>query len=160
MPEVVKNSFLPSGFKPEAILPYMRLHQYLAAAIVSWIVIALLAVFYVFPQISGINDLLSQINEGNQKFTALKAQVDFLHALNPETLSSEVNDVTVALPQSKPVLPLLTTLQSFAQLNSVSIGDLKLNPGQVGTGSAALSSLSQSAFTGVSSLPFQLSVTG
>lgn len=162
MAELVKNTLIPSSIKFSVILPYMRMHRYLAAAVLSWFMIAGLIFLGYIPLIQKINDTSAQIADQTQMFNTVKSQVDFLQALSPDQLKNQLSVLNATLPSVKPVLPLITSIQNIAVQSGLNYGALELSPGKVSTSSAqsTLEVPQKSAFPGVYSLPLTFTIEG
>ncbi|PWU22894.1 hypothetical protein C5B42_04900 [Candidatus Cerribacteria bacterium 'Amazon FNV 2010 28 9'] len=157
---MAKKEFFLDNITSQVVVTYLKRHRYLTAAMISWVVMGVLTVVFLIPQIGLVAQHRSDVAAQQKKFDDTKAAVSFLQGLNADTLHTQATTVQSVLPQTKPVIPLLSSMEQLAAQAGISLNSLTLNPGKVSTGSADPSSAQKSTIDGVYSLPMRLEVQG
>lgn len=134
----------------------------LAVAIGLFVTSALLVVFAIIPQIQQSLELNQELAQEKPRLDKLKQKLVELQNIQftPEFAQAEI--VNSALPSKKPLLELLTSLNTIAVTNSVTIEDFSLNPGLIATDAAGLqAALTQrKSATAVDTLDVEMNVLG
>jgi Tfp pilus assembly protein PilO len=110
----------------------------MAISILLGIVSVGLVLFSILPQFQSFLSLNSEFKKEVPKLQKLKQKLVELENIQftPEFAQSEI--VTNALPSKKPLLELLTSLNTIAVASSVQIEDFDLNPGIIASNTAEL----------------------
>lgn len=116
-------------------------------------------VFAAYPQIDTINQLNARLKTEKNRIEKLKRKSIELEQVKtiPEFAQSDLVDKV--LPSHKPVLELLTSLNSIASLTQVAISDFTLSPGEISTDSTQVQTTSKSS-SSYGILVLELSATG
>ncbi len=154
-----KLSFSLSEVTLPVLLALARKRRYLTVSIVSWIVVGILFVVAVVPQIQQIYATMQDIAVAEKEFANLQSQVTLLRSVDESAVKSDVALLTTVLPASKPVLPLLSSLETVALQTQVSLSNFQVNPGNIASESGTANTI-ESVIKGVQALPFQLEVNG
>lgn len=134
----------------------------LAIAIGLGIVTVLLVVFAIIPQFQETMELISQLNNEKPKLEKLQRKLVELDNIqfSPEFSQKEIVDA--ALPSRKPLLELLTSLNTIAEADRVSITEFTLNPGLIATSEAEIQADAKKSANkdGVDSIDLEMTVVG
>lgn len=139
-----------------------RRRRYLAVSVLSWIVIVVLTILLVIPQINSILTTTSAIAEKDGVLADKTAYSTALAALSVEEMTRQTTIVNAALPQQKPVLPLLYSVDKIALQSQVAVSNFEVSPGLVGTTSGKLetTSITSSISPDILALPLKMDVSG
>lgn len=146
-----------------SIILYLRRRTFLTVAIVSWSVMALLAVAVVLPQIRLISAHTENLGVEEKKLAELQARSRFLLTLDTTVLASQQTMLQQVLPSQKPVTPLISSVERLAENAGVALLGYELSPGTVATQGAEVSTgkaIIKSIVPEVGSLPLKLDVQG
>jgi len=110
----------------------------MAISIVLGVASVGLVLFAIIPQFQDFLSLSAELKKETPKLVKLKKKLVELENIQftPEFAQSEI--VTSALPSKKPLLELLTSLNTIAVSSSVQIEDFDLNPGIIASNTAEL----------------------
>ncbi|NCN87741.1 MAG: hypothetical protein GW941_02505 [Candidatus Pacebacteria bacterium] len=101
---------------------------------------ALLSLILIFlsiiPQISSISGLYSDLIKENKRLAQLKIKVAQLIDSNDSLIITNLDNINQALPSKKPLLELLTSLNTVGNQSRVRFNDISLSPGKISTESA------------------------
>ncbi len=160
-PEIKSN--VTSGITLNMILVLARKRRFFTVSVLSWLIMAVLAVTVLVPQVKLIVEALTQLQEKETELTAITAKVSALQGIDTSLLTADIAVLETALPSQKPVLPLLYSLDKLAGASQVAISNFQVSPGDISTSSADLmsgTSLESQLAPGVLALPLDLDVTG
>ncbi len=103
----------------------------------------LLVIFAIIPQFQEVVQLNAELNKEKPRLEKLQRKLVELENVqfSPEFSQKEIVDA--ALPSKKPLLELLTSLNTIAVDNRVVITEFSLNPGIIATTAAELEALSK-----------------
>jgi Tfp pilus assembly protein PilO len=118
---------------------FFATRRYLIATIAAVGVVCLLVIFVMIPQFNEMLALRSKLQAEQPKLDRLQQKLAELDDIQftPEFIQAHV--VNEALPSYKPLLELLTSLNTAAVSTGVTIRDFKISPGLIATESAQLS---------------------
>lgn len=138
-----------------------RKHMGVAIALAT--VAAMLVFFAIIPQFKEFIDLRSELNKETPKLEKLQQKLVELENVQftPEFAQAEI--VEEALPSKKPLLELLTSLNTIAVASSVRIENFDLNPGLIASNTAELQDTTKqtsSAKDGVDTLDVSMDAVG
>jgi len=114
-----------------------RKYLFFAGAMVLICVCILL--FGVFGQVSSIVDLYSASNKEDVSAKALQSKFNALQQVSYLDEFAKSDKVNLALPSEKPLLQLISGVNTVAQSAGVSLSDIETAPGKLATQSAATS---------------------
>lgn len=163
MPQTTKPTIEStlSSLTFDEIIHAIRRRKFLVLSILSWITMAALFVGVIIPQVRAIFQVFSDMKTQETALNDLKTKSDFLSGLDPTELQTQLSLMQAALPAAKPVVPLLSTIQSIAGESVVSINNFQLSPGDVATQSAGSTKTNIAALVpGVLTLPLKMEVSG
>lgn len=116
----------------------LETRRYLALSVGIGLVVVLVVFVGIIPQVQAILNLQRETSGQQQQVTKLEQKVrQFEQVLNPEILA-QIQTVDILLPSQKPLLGLLASLDSVANLSGVSYSGIELTPGSIATESAEL----------------------
>ncbi len=124
---------------------------------------ALLVLFVILPQISGILDLSQKVAAAQKIKTNLERKAILLEEINTTPLFAQQESIDAALPSNKPLAELLTILSSEAQSAAVSVTKVNLTPGLISTSSAKIKPSetdTTSPVEGVQPLKIEITILG
>lgn len=134
----------------------------LATAIGLGVVAAMLVFFAIIPQFQEVVELYSQLNNEKPKLAKLQKKIVELDNIqfSPEFSQKEIVDA--ALPSKKPLLELLTSLNTIAEADRVSITEFTLSPGLIATSEAEIQADAKKSANkdGVDSIDLEMTVVG
>ena len=113
----------------------------------------------IFPQIKNIFDNKQTLEKETKSLSLLKQKLVQLDQVKYDpgyTKSAQI--VSVAIPNTKPLLEFLASLDQVTRATGVELSGLELTPGELGSQSAGLSKKNQQA--GVDSLPVKFKAMG
>jgi Tfp pilus assembly protein PilO len=112
---------------------FFATRRYLLATVGAGLVVALLIIFVMIPQVNEILSLRAQLQTERPKLERLEQKLADLDSIqfSPEFVQS--NLVNEALPSHKPLLELLTSLNTVALSTGVTVRDFQLSPGMIAT---------------------------
>jgi chorismate mutase len=108
----------------------------LGMAIGLVLVIISLVIFFIIPQFQETLELNSELQKEKPNLEKLQQKLVELDNIQFDPEFSQKEIVDAALPSRKPILELLTSLNTIAQNDAVSITEFSLNPGLVATSEA------------------------
>lgn len=148
--------------KPEFNLRiFLTNRKSLGIAILLGLVSVGLVVFAIIPQFQETLSLNTELEREQPKLENLQRKLVELENIqfSPEFSQREI--VEAALPSKKPLLELLTSLNTISVANNVSISEFSLNPGLIATTAAELQAASRQANAeGVDTLQVEMTVMG
>lgn len=114
------------------------------------------------PQVTQIFDTTSKLSAETPKTDNLKKKLASLENISSVAEYAQVDVVEGALPSKKPLLELLMSLSTVAQLTGIEITEFELSPGLVATDSAELQKniTSTAKNKNFDSLQVKLQITG
>jgi Tfp pilus assembly protein PilO len=118
------------------------------------------------PQITSITDLYSDLIEENLRLAQLRIKVAQLIDSNDSLIITNLDNINQTLPSKKPLLELLTSLNTVGNQSQVRFNDISLSPGKISTESAETTESSRSRTkssvtnTGYETLYLDVTVTG
>lgn len=123
----------------------------------------ILVVFAIVPQFQEILKLNTELQKEKPRLEKLQQKLVELENVqfSPEFSQKEIVDF--ALPSKKPLLELLTSLNTIAVDNKVSISEFSLNPGLIATSAAEMEALSKNksiSDDGVDELQVEMVING
>ncbi len=123
---------------------------------------AMLVIFAIIPQFQETLDLYSQLTNEKPKLEKLQKKLVELDNIQFSPEFSQEAIVDAALPSKKPLLELLTSLNTIAEADRVSITEFTLSPGLIATSEAEIQAdAKKSANTdGVDSIDLEMTVAG
>lgn len=95
-----------------------------------------LIVFAIYPQIQESLALNTEYNREEPKVEKLQAKLQQLQSIDSTEEFAQKDVVDSALPSKKPLLEFLTSLNSIAIANNITVGNFELSPGTISTQSA------------------------
>ncbi len=125
-------------FKKENIQAFLFSRRYVLFAGLMVIIGLGIVILGVFAQISGLIDLVNANNTAHETTVQLQKKAKSLQEVNYLEEFSKSSQVDLALPSEKPLLQLITGVNSVAQQAGVSISDVTTSPGKLATQSAVL----------------------
>lgn len=134
----------------------------LGIAVVLGAVAVGLVVFAIVPQFQEILDLNSQLQNEKPKLEKLQRKLVELDNIQFSPEFSQKAVVDAALPSRKPLLELLTSLNTISQSNRVAITEFSLNPGLIATSEAEIQAEAKKSANseGVDSIDVNMTVVG
>jgi Tfp pilus assembly protein PilO len=156
----------PTAKKTELTFPVLlataRRRRYMTVSVISWVIIAILAIAVVVPAVQQIVTQMQSINEVEMKIAQQQTKVDGLEKLNGAEIDQANTVLEGALPREKPVLPLLYSLDRLAVGAQVSVSNFQISPGLLGTESGKLDTgtVGNSISPNISALPLKMNVAG
>lgn len=117
--------------------------KYLIWSGVIGIITATLLFVSLIPQINSITSLYNDFLKENRRLTQLKLKVAQLTDSTNSLIVTNSDKVNQALPSKKPLLELLTALNTVGSQTKVSFNNISLNPGKISTESAEPKSTSR-----------------
>lgn len=147
---------------PTDVLLFMRRRRFLTISIISWIAMTVLTIAVIVPQVQKILETRSEMATVQEKLDADTSFVTSLQALNSSDISKANVVLSASLPQEKPVLPLLYSLNRLAASAQVSVSEFEISPGLLGTGSGKLddSRAGSTIDPQLAALPLRMNVAG
>jgi hypothetical protein len=114
------------------------LKEFLPSVVMA--VLSLLFILYgIVPGIKYIQEMFTTIRTVNTENTALKKKINVLVQFDPDTLSQYMTTLLSAVPADKAIASILTTIETVAIKNNVSVLDLTVvNPGSISTDAASM----------------------
>lgn len=156
-----------SAWDVATVVAMAKKRRYLTVAVLSWITIGLLCVFFLLPQLGVLVSNISTVQAKEKELAAVKDRIAFLSSEPAQEIDRHLTVLRTALPETKPVLPLLASLERIAADSSVSVGNLELSPGNVATQAAEVKETDsqvqedvKTAFEGVYALPLRFNMQG
>lgn len=146
------------------ILLNTRIHLFYTAAVVLTVLVVLLV--GLIPQIQEVISLNSTLAKERPKLDRLNQKLISLDEVQFTPEFAQIDIVNSALPSKKPLLELLTSLQSISAANSIFINNLELSPGEIATESGSFNAGTNSNRTGkksagaVDSLTITMDIVG
>ncbi len=113
-----------------------RKYMFFAGAMV--LIAASILIFGVFAQAPAIIDLYSASQKEKDSAKALQSKVDALQQVSYMDEFAKSDKVNLALPSEKPLLQLISGVNSVAQQAGVSLSDIQTAPGKLATQSATV----------------------
>jgi Tfp pilus assembly protein PilO len=117
---------------------FLTTRRNLAIAIVLGLASAGLVLFAVIPQVQEAYELYNQSATERPKLQKLQAKLSELSDLAFTPEYAQIGRVNAALPSKKPLLELLTGLNTVSAISLVSIDTFELNPGLIASEGAEL----------------------
>lgn len=146
------------------ILLNTRAHLFYTAAVILTILVVLLV--GLIPQIQEVISLNSTLGKERPKLDRLNQKLISLDEVQFTPEFAQIDIVNSALPSKKPLLELLTSLQSISAANSIVISNLELSPGEIATESGSFNADTRGNQTGrrpqgaVDSLTITMNIVG
>ncbi|NCN51125.1 MAG: hypothetical protein GW925_01590 [Candidatus Pacebacteria bacterium] len=116
--------------------------------------------FAIYPQITESLSLNTKYSKEHPTLEKLQAKLLELQSIDSTTEFSQADVVNSALPSKKPLLEFLTSLNSIAIANNISVGNFELSPGQISTDSADATKTTKQAAASVDTLDLELEIEG
>lgn len=155
---------LPEGAFSQSgdILGSIRRRTFFALSIVSWIIILILTLAVLVPRISQTLALRAHVVALRDDIAKKQTQLATLASLTQSQIVRDQEVLRGVLPQEKPVLPLLYSLDRLAIASQVSVSNFTISPGLLGTGSAKLdANVTPTTISPILlALPLKMNVTG
>ncbi len=124
---------------PNSLLNQVKRRNLFSASILIFVVSLLLLVVVVYPQVRHIFSTKDKVSAKNKQVALLKAKATQLSQDLIQTEYFANNDlVQLALPNNKPLLEVLTSLDQVKRASEIELYDLQTNPGLLATGSGKL----------------------
>lgn len=95
-----------------------------------------LIILSIVPQVSSINNLYNEMLKENKRLAQLRVKVAQLDDAANSTIILNADKINMTLPSRKPLLELLSGLNSIGNKTRVSFNDISLSPGRISTESA------------------------
>jgi hypothetical protein len=104
------------------------------------VLISFLLIFYaLIPGVQHVRDIFISIDTTNKENAVLKKKVSTLTQFDEGTISQYVNTLLSAVPADKSIASILTTIDSVASQNNVTVMDLSIiNPGSISSDAASM----------------------
>jgi len=115
---------------------FFNSRRYLVYAMLMVVIGVGIILVEVVPQMSGLIDLVSANNQEQSTVKALQTKVTSLQQVNYLSEFSMSKQVDLALPSEKPLLQLLTGVNTVAQQAGVTLSDIETSPGKLASSSA------------------------
>lgn len=129
-----------------------------SGSILIFVASIVLSVVIIYPQITHILETKSALTKKNEEVKKLKTKAK---QLSEDLIQVEYftnNDlVQLTLPNNKPLLEVLTSLDQVKRASEVELYDLKTNPGLLATGSGKISSNKKNL---ADSMPLEFTIKG
>lgn len=116
--------------------------------------------FAIYPQIQESLSLQSLYSREQPQLEKLQAKLLDLRSIDSTTEYAQADIVNAALPSRKPLLEFLTSLNSIAVSNNITINNFQLSPGQISTESAGTTSQTRQRVASVDTLELELEIEG
>lgn len=144
---------------------FLRTRKYLVYAVLSVVLTLVLLLALLWPQIQRIFSLYKQLQSENKAIVLLRQKAQALEAIEANPIYQNQNKIHRVLPSRKAVFELLASLKYAADISSVTVTKIDLNPGLLATDSAQAAQPSRVAPTarkipGVEKLLIQITVEG
>jgi Tfp pilus assembly protein PilO len=110
-----------------------RRYLLMAGTIVALTILMIIGA--IVPQILGSLETYTQIQQQAQKLQALQTKAQALDQIR-DLQQEDRSKVDQALPSEKPLLQLITAINTVAQQAQVSVSEVQLSPGKISTSSA------------------------
>ncbi|NCN03725.1 MAG: hypothetical protein GW942_01465 [Candidatus Pacebacteria bacterium] len=107
--------------------------RYLVWSIFIILLSLLLTFVSLVPQISSISNLYSDLIKENKRLAQLRIKVAQLIDSDNSLVITNLNNINQALPSKKPLLELLTSLNTVGNQSQVRFNDISLTPGKIST---------------------------
>jgi Tfp pilus assembly protein PilO len=137
-----------------------RQYHGLALSILMILGVAVGCVVGLYPAVTKIVEMQSDISALRTANTALTTKATVLEGLDEETFNQYLKELAYAVPTDKSISTLFTTIDGLSALTGVTLSDFTLTkPGSIATESAKRLT-NEEKKVGTSFLPFTLTVTG
>jgi Tfp pilus assembly protein PilO len=103
----------------------------------------LIVAFAIWPQISSLIETQTKLKKEQAELKKVTIKLQELDQIKVSPEFSQVDTVNQVLPSRKPLLELMTGLNSISGATGVAISDLKIAPGQIATDSSELTASSK-----------------
>ncbi len=129
--------------------------------VITSIAVAFIVLAGIVTQVQEIISVNAEITKETPKLEKLQQKLVELQEVQFLPEYAQVELVNSALPSKKPLLELLTSLQSITSVNSVTISDFELSPGDIATSSAVAEAKAVRKVRGsIDQLTISLSIEG
>ncbi|MCB9813654.1 MAG: type 4a pilus biogenesis protein PilO [Pseudomonadales bacterium] len=148
--------------KPLNIKMFFVNRKHMLIALILGIVAFGLVVFAIIPQFREFLSLSTELKKEIPQLDKLKKKLVELENIQFTPEFAQASIVESALPSKKPLLELLTSLNSIAVSNSIQIDDFDLNPGIIASNTAELQANAKNATNkdGVDTLKVSMNAIG
>lgn len=119
-----------------------------------------LVAFAIYPQIQESLALNTKYSKQAPTLTKLKSKLVELQSIDSTEEYSQASIVNSALPSRKPLLEFLTSLNTIAVKNNISVTNFELTPGNISTDSADTTTSKSKVNTDVDSMELDLEIEG
>jgi Tfp pilus assembly protein PilO len=116
--------------------------------------------FAIYPQIQESFALNTEYNREEPKVEKLQAKLKQLQSIDSTEEFLQKDLVNSSLPSKKPLLEFLTSLNSIAVANNITVGNFELSPGAISTDSADTDTRSSQQNASVDTLDLELEIEG
>ncbi len=123
-------------------------------------IILILATALFIPQSKNAYDTYTKIQSEKPNTTKLTQKRNALDSLPATAEYAQIDIVDKALPSRKPVLELLTSLNTVSQNTGVSLDSFNLSPGIVASSTAALDKVNKTSGKAFDSLKVEVEISG
>ena len=114
----------------------------------------------ILPAIGVVFGMRDETAQVQRQVDTLRTKANILDAIDEDTYSQYLTDLTLAVPPDKSLTSVFSTIDGLSNMTGVTLSDFVVaKPGLVATGSAEAQS-SEEKEIGSSLLPFNLTVTG
>ncbi|HSW90069.1 MAG TPA: hypothetical protein VLH19_04320 [Patescibacteria group bacterium] len=146
----------------ESIVSALKRRRYFTVALVSWIAMGVLSISVLIPQAQQILDVTKQIQSTQSDLDKAKTAAAFADSLSASSLQKELDSFNHVLPATKPIIPLLSSLERVAGNAQITITSFDVVPGKIATQGGTLDTTGQTKSTipGLLALPLKLEVMG
>ncbi len=144
------------------ILSQLRRRKFLTYSIVAWVVMVLCTIVFIVPSSTALRTSYRLLSEEKEKISIQQQQIETLEQLSLDDVRREHDVLSGVLPEEKPVLPLLYSLDRLAIGASVSVSNFSLSPGILGSGSGKIDESAQKTTISplLLALPLKMQVEG
>lgn len=105
----------------------------------------MVGIFFLFPNVTKLQDAYSQLKKEEKKLEQLETKRDLLQRIDSTDLYAKKDQVNAILPSLKPVLPLLKEIERVSGETGIIISEASIVPGQISTSSAEVKRSSSKA---------------
>ncbi|MEP7167388.1 MAG: hypothetical protein ABI758_05410 [Candidatus Woesebacteria bacterium] len=158
------SSFTIGGVEisAQSVLSFARRRRFFAISALSWVIMLILAITVVVPQVQQILARRSEIALVQAEVDKNQTFINSLESLDTSDLTRANTVLSASLPQEKPVLPFLYSLNRLAAGAQVSVSDFEISPGLLGTSSGTLDNARAASTIDpqLAALPLRMNVAG
>lgn len=134
------------------LLPLIKTYEMFLACIVLLIGLLVATVFFLFPNVQKVREILSEKQQLDERYTVLRRKDSQLSGMNERTYTEFLLRMERVVPQSKDFVSLFSTFDALEQKTNVTISQTEFQFGVVSTDSAQLI---KSSLAGAYVVPFR-----